>query len=158
MTANCNSYDKANGLNTASIKPGEFTRTSAGFTLVEVMVASLIFLMFCIFFLSAAIAAMRSQQLSCDYYTAMTIARNRIQRAKTFEHSSLHLMSENQVPVDGNGNISATGTYRRTTSVTAYTNGSLDLYKVTIQVNYISARRSQSETPVEISTLVTEKM
>ena len=139
-------------------EPGECTRPSAGFTLVEVMVASLIFVMFCVFFLSAAISAMRSQQLACDYYTAMTIARNRIQRAKTFEYSSLPLMSENQVPVDGDGNITTTGIYRRTTIVSAYTNGTPNLYKVTIQVNYIGARRSQSEKPVELSTLVTEKM
>jgi len=138
------------------MKIGEIMKN--GFTLVEVMVASIIFVTFCIFFLNAAIVSMRSQQLACDYYKAMTIARNRIQRAKTFEYSSLPILSENQIPVDGEGNITPSGIFQRTTLVALYTNGTPNLYKVTVQVYYTGARRTQSARPVEMNTLLTEKM
>lgn len=133
-------------------------RQNKGFTLVEVMVASIIFVIFCVFFLNSAIASMRSQQLACDYYKAMTIARNRIQRAKTFDYSSIPLISENNLTVDGNGNFSPSGIYQRTTVVAAYTNGTPNLYQITVQVYYPGARRTMSAKPVEISTLVTDKM
>ena len=131
---------------------------AGGFTLVEVMVCSVIFVIFCVFFLNAAIASIRSQQLACDYYKAMTIARNRIQRATEFEYDSILLMSENQVPVDGKGNITSAGIYRRTTLVSAYTNGTPNLLQITVQVHYPGARRSLSAKPVELSTLITDNM
>ena len=135
-----------------------FTRPAGGFTLVEVMVCSVIFVIFCVFFLNAAVASMRSQQLACDYYKAMTIARNRIQRATEFEYNSILLMSEDQVPVDGKGNITSMGIYRRTTLVSAYTNGTPNLLQITVQVHYPGARRSLSAKPVELSTLTTSGM
>ena len=101
---------------------------------------------------------MRSQQLACDYYKAMTIARNRIQRVHQFAYSSIPLMSENQAPVDGEGNIAAAGIYRRTTLVSAYTNGTPNLLQITVQVFYPGARRSMSAKPVELSTLITNNM
>lgn len=133
-------------------------RSDHGFTLVEVMVASIIFVIFCLFFLNSVTTSMRSQQLACDYYKAMTIARNRIQRARTFEYASLPLLSENQMTVDGEGNITSSGIYQRTTIVSAYTNGTPNLSKVTVQVYYPGARRSLSALPVEMNTLITDKM
>lgn len=133
-------------------------RPTGGFTLVEVMVCSVIFVIFCVFFLNSAVASMRSQQLACDYYKAMTIARNRIQRATEFEYDSILLMSENLVPVDGNGNITSVGIYRRTTIVSAYPNGTPNLLQITVQVYYPGALRSMSAKPVEMSTLITDNM
>ena len=137
---------------------GGRVRSGSGFTLVEVMVCSVIFVIFCVFFLNSAIASIRSQHLACDYYKAMTIARNRIQRATEFEYDSILLMSENQVPVDGKGNITSAGIYRRTTLVSAYTNGTPNLLQITVQVYYPGARRSLSTKPVELSTLITSGM
>jgi len=132
-----------------------FTRPTGGFTLVEVMVCSVIFVIFCVFFLNATFVSMRSQQLACDYYKAMTIARNRIQRVQQFAYSSIPLTSENQVPVDGRGNMTSAGIYRRTTIVS---NVSPDLLKITVQVHYPGVRRSLSAKPVELSILITDKM
>ena len=101
---------------------------------------------------------MRSQQLACDYYKAMTIARNRIQRASEFAYGSILLMSENQIPVDGKGNITSTGIYRRTTIVSAFTNGTPNVIQITVQVYYPGAGRSMSTKPVELSTLLTDNM
>ena len=150
-----NKFRQTDGL----IQPaGGFTRPRDGFTLVEVMVCSVIFVIFCVFFLNAAIASIRSQQLACDYYKAMTIARNRIQRATEFEYDSILLMSENQVPVDGKGTITTAGIYRRTTLVSAYTNETPNLLQITVQVHYPGARRNMSAIPVELSTLITDNM
>ena len=84
-------------------QPGRRAHPTSGFTLVEAMVASVILVIFCVAFLSSAIASMRSQQLACDYYKAMTIARNRIQRATEFEYANIILMKEIQQPVDDQG-------------------------------------------------------
>ena len=138
-------------------QPGRRARPTSGFTLVEAMVASVILVIFCVAFLSSAIASMRSQQLACDYYKAMTIARNRIQRATEFEYANIRLMKENQAPVDGNGNITAAGIYRRTTTCVPY-NGKTNLVQITVQVNYPDARRSLSAKPVELCTLITDNM
>ncbi|MFH1476960.1 MAG: type II secretion system protein [Verrucomicrobiota bacterium] len=135
-----------------------FIRHNAGFTLVEIMVCSVIFVIFCVFFLNSAVTSMRSQQLACDYYKAMTIARNRLQRVQQFAYSSIPLTIENQVPVDGKGNITPTGIYRRTTLVSTYTNVTPNLLQITIQVHYPGARRSLNTKPVELSTLTTAKM
>ena len=137
---------------------GRRARPTSGFTLVEVMVASVILVIFCVAFLSSAIASMRSQQLACDYYKAMTIARNRIQRATEFEYANILLMNENQASVDDNGNITAAGIYRRTTTCVPYTNGRPNLIQITVQVNYPDARRSLSAKPVELCTLITDNM
>ena len=137
------------------MQPG---RQNQGFTLVEVMVASIIFVIFCIFFLNAMIVSMHSHQLACDYYKAMTIARNRIQRATIFDYSTLPFLGEANTPVDGKGNITSTGMYQRTTMVSAYTNiGTTNLMKVTVQV-YYPTRSSLSNSLVELSTLVTDNM
>ncbi|MDD5677704.1 MAG: hypothetical protein PHW60_06880 [Kiritimatiellae bacterium] len=101
---------------------------------------------------------MRSQQLACDYYKAMTIARNRIQRASEFAYSSLLLINENQVQVDGKGKVDSSGIYRRTTIVSAFTNGTPNLLQITVQVYYPDAQRNMSTKPVELSTLITDKM
>ena len=146
-----------------ALRPGESAsprrvRPTGGFTLVEVMVCSVIFVIFCVFFLNAAFVSMRSQQLARDYYKAMTIARNRIQRVQQFAYSSIPLTNENQIPVDGKGNITSAGIYRRTTIVSAYTNGTPNLLQITVQVHYPGARRSLSAKPVELSTLITDNM
>ena len=133
-------------------------RQNQGFTLVEVMVASVIFVIFCVFFLNAMIVSIKSHRLAGDYYQAMTIARNRIQRAKIFDYSTLPLLGETNRTVDGHGNISSTGLYQRTTLVAAYTNGTPNLMKVTVQVYYPGAGRSLSSRPVELITLVTDNM
>ncbi|MEI7436612.1 MAG: type II secretion system protein [bacterium] len=140
-------------------RPKARARSSSGFTLVEMMVASVILVIFCVAFLSSSIASIRSQQLACDYYKAMTIARNRIQRATEFEYASILLMNENQIAVDGEGNIDAAGIYRRTTLVSAYNNGTTNLLQITVQVNYpAGVLRNLSDKPAELSTLITANM
>ena len=150
-----NKFKQIDGL----VRPANgFTRPTGGFTLVEVMVCSIIFVIFCVFFLTAAFVSMRSQQLACDYYKAMTIARNRIQRVQQFAYGSIPLAIENQVPVDGKGNKTSAGIYRRTTLVSTYTNVTPNLLQITVQVHYPGARRNMSAKPMELSTLITDKM
>ncbi len=133
-------------------------RSRGGFTLVEVLVASVVFVIFCVAFLNSAISSIRSQQLACDYYKAMNVARNRIQRAAEFDYASVLLMNENQVPVDDQGTIAASGNYRRTTIVSVY-NGTPNLLKITVQVNYpAGVSYVLSSKPAELSTLLTAGM
>jgi hypothetical protein len=69
---------------------------------------------------------------SRDHYVAINIAKNRIERAKTFDFDELDLLSESGVVVDVNGTPNGSGHYRRSTSVSfAATN----LKEIAVQVD-----------------------
>jgi prepilin-type N-terminal cleavage/methylation domain-containing protein len=58
-------------------------RKSGGYTLVEIMVSSIILLIVSCGIMSGIISALKAQANAADYYRATCIARNRIQQAKT---------------------------------------------------------------------------
>ncbi|MFN2352364.1 MAG: prepilin-type N-terminal cleavage/methylation domain-containing protein, partial [Kiritimatiellia bacterium] len=72
-------------------------RRTGGFTLVEVMVAGAIFLLFCAGFFSVYLAAMSTQRAAVNHYRALCLARNRVQRARTMPYGSLGLLVEADV-------------------------------------------------------------
>lgn len=130
-----------------------------GFTLVEVMVAGAIFLLFCAGFFSAYIVAMRAQQSSMNNYRALCLARNRIQRARTMAFTSLDLLAETNAAVDMYGNPDAAGNYFRTTIIQYLTNvTSADLAEFTVQVNYPLSHGRTSSVPLQQSTLISHPM
>jgi len=129
-------------------------KAKSGMTLVEVVVASTIFMIFCAGFYAAYITALRTHKTAGEHFRATMIARNRIQRALSFDFSSIHLMSENKVPVDKEGNPTANGPYYRTTTVT--TNIAPSLAKMVVEVYFPS--RSTNPIPVKVSTLITDKI
>lgn len=134
------------------------SRQRSGFTLVEVMVCSVLFALFFGFFISAALSSMRAQHAATAYYKALTIARNRIQRARTFGFDSLSLMAETDTPVDPLGQLDEAGAYSRSTLVEPHTNGVPDLMRVTVRVRYPGTRRNTNTPPVTLSTLIAGKM
>ncbi|OGV62094.1 MAG: hypothetical protein A2498_07710 [Lentisphaerae bacterium RIFOXYC12_FULL_60_16] len=128
---------------------------TAGFTLTELMVASMIFLMVSTAFTAAMLTALRTQYMATDYYAAMCLARNRIQRARTLDFSSLELLVENQLTVDSIGNPTASGRYQRTTVVS---NVSPTCVAFTVKVSFATKSGFFSTQPVEVSTLLDDSM
>ena len=57
--------------------------SKAGFSLVEVIIASLIFLIVSMGFTAGFVAAMKTNYLAGQYYRAAHLARNQIQQART---------------------------------------------------------------------------
>ena len=133
-------------------------RRLAGFTLVEVMVASAVLLIVSSGIIAGIISALKAQANAADHYRATCIARNRIQHARSVDFYSLNLSSETNVMVDGLGNLctsATTGDYRRTTMITSVNSNCM---LVTVQVWYPEAPGRLSTQPVEIVTMLTDKM
>ena len=93
----------------------------AGFTLTEVMVASGVLVLFLAAFFSAFIIGIQALDLSVNHYRANAIARNRIQRARSFDYSSLTLLEEIDTRIDHHGNLDINGGFRRTTRINTNT-------------------------------------
>lgn len=128
---------------------------TAGFTLTELMVASLIFLMVSTAFTAAMLTALRTQYMATDYYASMCLARNRIQRARTLDFNSLQLLAETQLKVDSIGNPTPLGRYQRTTVVS---NVSPTCVAFTVKVSFATKSGIFNIQPVEVSTLLDDSM
>jgi hypothetical protein len=85
----------------------------------------------------------------------MTIARNRIQRARSLNYDSLPLLSESDIRVDDFGNQSSTGYYYRSTIVTNYAANCVELI---VAVKFTKPGGELSALPVTIQTLIARGM
>ncbi len=135
-----------------------FRHSRAGFTLTEVMVASVILVLFLGAFFSAFIMGIRALDMSANHYRANAIARNRIQRARSFDYSSLPLLEELEVRIDRNGNLDPNGTFRRTTMINTNTVSAPHTVIVEVGVRFpVRTRRTLSE-PLTMETIVATRM
>lgn len=133
-------------------------QAKSGFTLVEMMVAGAIFLLFCTGFFSAYISAMRAQRMATNHYRALCLARNRIQHARATEYSSLDLLAETNAAVDAYGNADPAGNFQRATIIEPSTNTTADISQFTVRIWYPVLHGRLSATPVEQSTLISNPM
>lgn len=135
-------------------------RGTGGFTLTEVMIASAVLLLFLGGFLAAFIMGIRTLHMSTNHYRAVSIGRNRIQRARSFDYDSLVLLEENEVRIDHLGNLHAQGAFRRSTVI--HTNTATAPYTVRIQVGVRFPTRSRSRgglsEPVTMDNLIAVRM
>ncbi len=134
------------------------TDNRAGFTLTEVMIASAILVIFVGAFYSAFLMGIHTLDVSVNHYRANAIARNRIQRARSFDYSSIELLHENESPIDHNGNLDPQGTFRRSTTIN--TNTVTAPYTVLVEVGVRFPIRSSGSlsAPLTMQTLVAVKM
>ena len=107
----------------------------AGVTLVEVMVAILI-LGLCIGGLcQLAVNARQLSDMSRTHYTAINIAKNRLERAKTVDYDELQFLVENDIVVDPSGRADSSGDYRVNTAVTQ---ASTNLMEIVVTVGIMN--------------------
>jgi len=123
----------------------------AGFTLVELMVSSMILLLVSAGIMTGIIAALKAQANASDHYRATCIARNRIQHAKTISFNSYNAITESLVRVDQDGVIASTGEFRRSTSVAV---AGTNCMSVTVDVWYSIRPEVWSTEPVTIQTMI----
>jgi prepilin-type N-terminal cleavage/methylation domain-containing protein len=89
----------------------------AAFTMIEVMVSAfLIALIMCGAYVLITRAATLSR-VARNHYVAVSLARNRLERARTMDYNSLALLAENNVIVDDNGTPCPGATFSRTTTI-----------------------------------------
>ncbi|MBT3294449.1 MAG: hypothetical protein HN919_14655 [Verrucomicrobia bacterium] len=126
-----------------------------GFTIVEAVIASVIFFVITGSFIAAYLSAMRTHMMATDLYRATCIARNRIQRARTLDYGSLSLLGEQDAAVDELGNVVQGGAFRRTTVVSATTPACTRI-AVTVQFPIPNGRVTTNG--VDVATMITEGM
>ena len=92
-------------------------RSRAGTTLIEAIVAALIF---ALFIGGTCLVVMSSRQVSDTarfHYSAINIGKNRLERGTELTYDSLPLLEESDVLIDGTGSPDVDGMYRRSTMV-----------------------------------------
>ena len=92
-------------------------RLRRGMTITEVVVATFLILGV---MTSSYLLIIKSSELSRSarrHYIAISLAKNRLERARNFLYDDLKLMAETDLTVDDNGNPDPKGWFRRTTSV-----------------------------------------
>ena len=92
-------------------------RLRRGMTLAEVVVATFLILLV---MGSAYALIVRSSEMSRSarrHYIAISLAKNRLERARNFLYNDLKLMAETDLTVNDNGNPDPEGRFRRTTTV-----------------------------------------
>ena len=119
----------------------------AGVTLVEVMVAILI-LGLCIGGLCQLAANARQlSDMSRTHYTAINIAKNRLERAKTVDYDELKFLVENDIVVDPSGRADSSGHYRVNTGVTQASTNLMEIVVTVAIMNRLTLDfGSESET------------
>ena len=127
----------------------------AGFTLTEMMVASTIFMLVSMAFSLSMLAALKTQYMAVDYYTATCIARNRVQHIRTKAFAQITNSVEAGIWVDSTGTTNAAGRYFRSTIIS---NVNSAMYAVKVRVTFKLFAGGQSEQPVEVETLISRDM
>lgn len=128
-----------------------------GFTMVEVMIASSVLLLFLGGFLSAFLIGIRTLDMTVNHYRANAIARNRIQRARSFAFDSLPLLEESEVSIDRFGNADTQGEYRRTTVISTNTATAPHTVQIQVGVRFPLRDNTFSE-PVSVENVIAVRM
>jgi Tfp pilus assembly protein PilV len=128
---------------------------NGGFTLVEVMIANVIFFIVFGGFYVGFVQATRMQFMANTHYGASVLARNRIESAKIYAYGSLYMLAESNQCVLRSGvtDPTGTGTFWRTTIVTDWAPAT-NCTEVSVQVFYETKPGTMAGMPVTTTTLI----
>ena len=108
-------------------------KSRAGVSLVETLMALLIFATFITGASKSLMAHRKLSDKSREHYTAINIAKNRIELVRTFEFGQQADFLENNVVIDFNGAADTDGDYRRSTTMTTASSNLLEV-AVTVEI------------------------
>jgi hypothetical protein len=124
---------------------------------MEVMIASGIFLIASIGFTKAYLGAAQTHMIAQNYYHAMCISRDRVERLKAFDIDTLRNMAGTiTYKVDAYGVSNPNGPYERTDIIS--TNVSPETVLVTVKVKFPDRVTKLSRGPVTSSTYIWKNM
>ena len=112
-----------------------------GFTLTEVMVASLILGLFMVGCYKMVTGALWMNQQARDHYVAVHLADIRLERARNLQYTSYSSLAETQLVMAADGTPNVTGPYRRSTSIN--TNYGAILTEFVVQVDIRNHKTGQ---------------
>jgi hypothetical protein len=121
---------------------------------MELMVSTAVLLLVLGGFMALFISAMRTQVISGDYYRATCIARNRIERSRSLDYSSLPLMSETNMWVDDDGNAKAHELGARFLRSTIVTNAGTNAMLINVSVQFPVPNGKLSPAAINVQTMV----
>ena len=104
-----------------------------GFTLTEVMVASLILGLFMVGCYKMVTGALWMNQQARDHYVAVNLADTRLERARNLQYASYGSLAETQLVMAADGTPDVSGPFRRSTLVN--TNYGTILTEFVVQVD-----------------------
>ena len=99
-------------------------------TLVESMVAVVIFGIVIVGLAGLALSSREASDRARSHYVAVNIANNRLERGWAMEFGEIENLNEDKVVVGVNGSPSASGRFRRTTTVTPVSSNLLEMVVV----------------------------
>jgi Tfp pilus assembly protein PilV len=131
-----------------------------GYTLAEVMVASIILMLVSIAFIGGLITALRAQYTASDYYRASSIARNTVQHIKQNDFGTISSLNKVMWPIDENTGddlplSTAPSRFHRSIVVSNINSKCVD---ITVDVYFPIFNQTQSAKPVTIKTMIFEGM
>lgn len=144
---------------TVTETPRAAARGKSGFSLVEVIISSSIFLIVSIGFTAGMLAALKAHSMASQHYRATCLTRNHIQHARTLAFNSVQQMAKTNEWIDERGTImagQADGLFRRSTSVTNPA-GMTDTVEVVVQIYFPVPFGRLAPSNVEMRTMITKE-
>lgn len=108
-------------------------RARDGLGLVEVVIALFIFAAMVAGMCGLVLIARESSDRARDHYVAVNLAKNRLERAKSFGFDQLSMFAEDKVRMNSQGVQTPNGDFRRTTIVSNVT-PNLTEVRVTVEI------------------------
>ena len=99
----------------------------AGMTLVETVVAVAVLAIFSTGACKLLLSHRRMSDMARAHYTAINIAKNRLELVRTFDFDQVDNFIEDKVVVDTSGVPNTVGNYRRTTQISTVSSNLLEL-------------------------------
>ena len=135
----------------------QYTANTGGFTLTEVMVATLILGLVMGGFFQVTSMSRRMRAQAQHHYVAVIVANNRIERAKHMRLADVALLQETDTVVNELGAPDPDGQYLRTTVIEPDYDGESMLMRIRVSVQPPAMGYGNSDRPVEtVSTVLTE--
>lgn len=108
-------------------------RNHAGITMVETVVALSVFAIFTTGACKLLLSHRKVSDMARAHYTAINIAKNRLELVRTFDFLQVDEFVEDKVMVDASGVPDAGGYYRRSTEISTVSSNLLEL-AVTVDI------------------------
>ena len=129
------------------------TINSSGATLVEVMVAVLVFAIGITSLLAVCVQGMSTARRTEAAYTAYNLAKNHLETLKSMSFNDLGSANETSIVLDASGVADPDGFYTRSTAITTNYQGDANLVQVETTV-YYTVKGRQSAAPFEMTTVI----